>query len=133
MGVKFILLLFSLTAVVLVSGCTQYGKEPVTESAPVEGNVIEITSYGFSPDTLIINAGATVIYVNKDTLNHWPASDPHPGHNQYPETGGCIASKFDACRALSRNDTFSFKFNQTGTWTYHDHLNSKLTGTIVVQ
>ncbi len=130
----FPILMFSLI-VVFVSGCVQEDGQP----APTGGKTIEITSSGFDPDRLTINAGETVTFINKDTVLHWPATDPHPGHNQYPEyfeqpvPGGCFKSKFDACRALSQGGTFSFKFNLTGTWTYHDHLNPRFNGTIIVQ
>jgi len=132
------LLIFSLVGIVFVSGCTQYGgqqTQPIapTQPTPTTGNTVEITSSGFSPNTLTINAGVTVIFVNKDSRSHWPASAVHPTHTVYPETGGCIGSKFDACKGLTQGETFSFTFNQKGTWKYHDHLNPGLTGTIIVQ
>ncbi len=125
-----------LIGVVFVSGCTQYGgqqTQPTTPTQPTAGNTVEITSSGFSPSTLTINAGDTVTFVNKDSRPHWPASAVHPTHTVYPESGGCIGSKFDACKGLAQDETFSFKFDQKGTWKYHDHLNPGLTGTIVVQ
>lgn len=125
-----------LIGVVFVSGCTQYGgqqTQPTTPTQPTAGNTVEITSSGFSPNTLTINAGDTVTFVNKDSRSHWPASAVHPTHTVYPESGGCIGSKFDACKGLAQSETFSFKFDQKGTWKYHDHLNPGLTGTIVVQ
>lgn len=32
-----------------------------------------------------------------------------------------------------QNETFSFAFNEAGTWIYHDHLNAKMLGNIVVK
>lgn len=145
MKLNFILILMvSLAALVFVSGCMQYGEQRPQVTQPeqpaptetvllVQGNIIEITSSGFNPNVLTINASDTVTFINRDNINHWPASDPHPGHFLYPETGGCINSKFDACRGLPKGESFSFTFNLTGTWKYHDHLNSGLTGTIVVK
>lgn len=93
---------------------------------------VEITSSGFSPKTLEINTGDTVTWTNMDSRSHWPASAVHPTHTIYPEPGGCIGSIFDACRGLSNGESYSFTFDEEGTWGYHDHLRSSLTGTIIV-
>lgn len=132
------LLAILLVAVIFMSGCTQYGGQQTQPTAPPQPtstaeNTVEITSSGFSPNKLTINAGDTVTFVNKDTNPHWPASAVHPTHTVYPESGGCIGSKFDACKGLAQGGTFPFKFDKKGIWKYHDHLNIGLTGTIVVQ
>lgn len=103
-------------------------------TVPPGAKIVEITASGFSPSILEIRSGETVAWVNKDAAQHWPASAPHPVHNAYPETGGCIGSKFDACRGLNQGDVFSFTFNQSGNWKYHDHLNpvAPFFGSIIV-
>lgn len=114
------------------------------EPAPVEitvedktavppDNTIKITSSGFEPKTLSVKAGTTVTFVNEDSNEHWPASAVHPTHAAYPESGGCIGSKFDACKGLAQGESFSFTFNEKGSWKYHDHLRTSSTGTIVVE
>lgn len=133
-------LLITLTSIliVLLAGCTAY-RAPTTTIPPTPTvttgaeNTIEITSAGFTPSTLTIKQGDKVTFVNKDTAKHWPASDVHPIHTLYPESGGCIGSKFDACTGLAQGESFSFVFNIKGTWSYHDHLNPGLTGMIIVQ
>ena len=98
-----------------------------------QGFVVEITSSGFSPKTLEISQGDTVTWTNKGSASSQPASAIHPTHTVYPESGGCIGSKFDACRGLAQGESYSFTFNQKGTWGYHDHLSPSRTGTIVVK
>ena len=93
---------------------------------------IEITSSGFSPNSLTINSGDKVTWINKGSDLSWPASAIHPTHTAYTEIGGCIGSKFDACRGLAEGESFTFTFNEVGTWKYHDHLKISNTGTIVV-
>lgn len=99
---------------------------------------IEITSSGFSPRTLTINAGDTVTWTNKDSRRHWPASASHPTHTIYPgssisKCGTSAESEiFDACRGLSAGESYSFIFSEKGTWQYHDHLSTSRTGTIIV-
>ena len=85
--------------------------------------VIYITDEGFIPDEVQIPAGGTVQWLNKDVNSHWPASDFHPTHGQYSsKEGGCSESTLDACRALNKNEQYSFVFEQKGRWGIHDHL-----------
>ncbi|RMD67477.1 hypothetical protein D6817_01510 [Candidatus Pacearchaeota archaeon] len=101
-------------------------------------HTIAITSSGFSPSTLEISQGDTVVFINQDSAMHWPATDVHPTHTLYPgsdisKCGTPQASEiFDACRGLAQGETYSFTFNEKGSWTYHDHLRPSWTGTIVV-
>lgn len=109
------------------------GATEITAVVTSEPKTVEITSTVFSPISMTIKAGDTLTFVNKDSSFHWPASAVHPTHSVYPESGGCIGSKFDACKGLAQGESWSFTFNQKGTWGYHDHLNPGLTGTIIVQ
>ena len=102
-------------------------------------NIIEITSSGFSPSTLTVNEGeTTVTFINKDSSPHWPASAVHPTHTVYPGSGiqKCGTAEesniFDACGGLKQGESFSFIFNEKGSWGYHDHLQPSSRGTIVV-
>ncbi len=104
-----------------------------TEESIPQGKIVEIFSNGFVPNNLVVKKGDTVTFINRDTSEHWPASNIHPTHTLYPESGGCIGSKFDACRGLKSGESWSFTFDQKGTWGYHDHLHPNLRGTIIVE
>lgn len=106
---------------------------PTPSTATPSEKIVDITSSGFSPRVLTINVGDTVKFVNQDSKAHWPASAIHPTHKLYPEGGGCIGSKFDACQSIGQGESYSFTFNIAGNWDYHDHVNPALTGTIVVR
>jgi plastocyanin len=101
--------------------------------------IIEIDSNGFSPSTLVISKGDIVTFVNKDSMPHWPASALHSTHSIYPGSGieKCGTSEqdtiFDACKGISPGKSWSFAFYETGTWSYHDHLDARLVGTITVE
>lgn len=86
---------------------------------------IKITDKGFEPRDLTIKTGETIVFVNNDSQDHWPASDPHPTHSILPE--------FDAKKPLKSGETFKFKFEQAGRWPCHDHLNPSLRCLIVVE
>ncbi len=101
---------------------------------------VEILSSGFSSKTTTIKAGDAVRFVNKDSSRqHWPASDVHPVHTVYPGSGlnkcgtADASSIFDACKGLALNEEWSFTFSEKGSWSYHDHLSTSLTGTVVVE
>ena len=98
---------------------------------------ITITADGFSPKIITVKAGDTITFFNEDSNKHWPASAMHPTHTIYPgsdikKCGGGEAI-FDACKGLAQGESFSFTFNEKGSWKYHDHLSVSSTGTIVVE
>lgn len=111
------------------------GFEDVEEMVVVEEgqNVVTITSTGFEPSTITIKKGESVTWINESGRDAWPASAIHPTHALYPVGGGCIGSAFDACRGLKTGETYTFKFDETGSWKYHNHLNPSMTGTVVTQ
>lgn len=149
-----ILLILAIASIVL-AGCTQANQQSTqqaaisNDSAGIEtsGNAatpqtvtVLITQNGFEPKSIEINAGDTVVFKNTTENPSWPASAKHPTHTVYPNSGiekcgTADESKiFDACKGLSKDETFSFTFNEKGTWGYHDHLNFPgPTGTIVVK
>lgn len=117
---------------------TGQNEEKISVQNIAKNNIIEITSSGFSPQTLSINQGESVTFVNKDSQKHWPASAVHPTHTVYPgsdkkKCGTLEQSKiFDACKGLAQGEEFSFIFNEKGSWNYHDHLSASFKGIIVV-
>lgn len=122
-----------LILVVFLAGCAAYGPKTTTGTetpAVTTGaeKVIEITSAGFDPSTLTISVGDIITFINKDTAPHWPASTVHPTHCEYK---GC--GVFDAKKGLAQGEPYSIVFDLAGNWKYHDHLNSGVTGVIVVQ
>ena len=100
---------------------------------------ISLTATSFSPQELTINVGETVTFINHGVKARWPASDIHPTHQLYPGSGliKCgtpeAGSIFDACRGLNPGESFSFTFNEKGTWFYHDHLEAFTSGKIIVE
>lgn len=87
-----------------------------TSSATIAGEAaVSITKEGFSPATIKVKKGTSVTWTNNDTANHQVSSDPHPTHDQLPELG-------DGDLTAS-GESFSFVFDKTGEFTYHDNLN----------
>ena len=79
----------------------------------------------FIPDTITIQAGETVTWLNESTSSMWIASDPHPFHTSL--------LGFDARRATPQGNTYSFTFDNPGTRGYHNHLRSTIRATVIVE
>lgn len=100
---------------------------------PGQQHVITYTDSGFSPKTLTIKKGDTVAFENTASDDVRVASNPHPTHEGYPTTGGCVSSTFDSCGNIPSGQMWTFTFDIAGSWGYHNHLNPSEGGTIVVQ
>lgn len=86
---------------------------------------IELRAEGFYPSELNIPVGSTVTFKTNTAKAFWPASNFHPSHKLYPD--------FDAKAPIAATASYPFVFDKAGVWRYHDHLNSRNTGTIIVR
>jgi plastocyanin len=84
-----------------------------------------VTATGFQPQSVTVNVGETVTWTNQTSGNVRVASDPHPQHT------GLVG--FDDLSGASQGDFYSYTFEKTGTFSYHDHNNPTMNGTVVVQ
>lgn len=139
------LLIIIVLGIIAVGGYMFWGRQ-YQYQAPVQGgsqtkeqmpqaasHVVSYTASGFVPPALVIKAGDSVAFKNDSSETMWPASAMHPTHAVYPTTGGCIGSTFDACRGVQPDETWSFTFDISGTWKYHNHLNPSFFGAITVE
>lgn len=94
-------------------------------TAAAEAAEVNYDGTTFTPATLTVAKGTTVTFKNSSSGTVQPASDPHPSHTKYPG--------FDAEKAVAAGQSYSMTFDTAGTWGYHNHLNTRQTGTIVVQ
>ena len=103
------------------------GREPSEEQGGTENeeNMVTYTDDGFSPTILRVKKGDTVTFKNMSTTGLWVASNPHPEHTSL--------LGFDSDRTLINGETYMYTFTQIGSWSYHNHLNSRFQGTIVVE
>src|SRR3989344_769683 len=89
---------------------------------PVETDTIAYTDTGFSPQSITVKPGTTVTFFNQSSTDMWVASDVHPTHLELPE--------FDQLKGEAPGTTYSFTFEDVGTWGFHDHLNFKAVGSV---
>ena len=104
----------------------------LTQSTPKQ-NIVIYNDSGYSPSVLTIKKGDTVVWENKSSSPIWTAANPHPIHSSYSVGGGCIGSAFDECHSDASGTSWTFMFDQVGSWAYHNHLRSRDTGTIIVR
>ena len=79
-----------------------------------------------NPSQLFIVVNQRVTFVNRDSIAHQIASDPHPIHTDCPP--------LNAVGFLSPGQSgSSTMFTLSGTCGYHDHLNPGLTGKVVIR
>lgn len=121
---------------------TEVVNEPTEEPESIPRDKIHAVIYtdaGFSPSPLIIPVGDYILFNNASSRPTRPASAFHPTHTVYPgsDINKCGAAEaegiFDACHSLENGEEWTFQFNESGEWNYHDHLNPNFTGTIIVE
>jgi plastocyanin len=95
---------------VVASGASVMAAEPAATR-------IEVKNFMFMPTTLTVTAGDKVTWVNKDDEPHTVVSDT-----------GVFRSG-----AMDTDGSFSFKFDQPGTYHFTCSIHPRMTGTIVVK
>jgi amicyanin len=93
------------------------GNVPVAKaSAAVATDAVHIKNFAFSPATITVKAGSTVVWTNDDSIQHDVTFD-----------GGAITSS-----VLNHNDTFSHTFLTAGTYHYICSIHPFMHGTVIV-
>lgn len=100
--------------------------EPQQPQPPVSATpVVTYTDEGYSPSTLQVKSGSTVLFRNQSSMLMWTASDPHPVHN--------LLSEFDPRQGFATGESYQFTFTESGSFGYHNHLRPGHGGTIIVE
>lgn len=107
-------------------GCSKQESTPPTPTSSqnvggggsAESKNVVIADFAFSPSTLTVKKGDTVIWINEDAVPHTVTSD----------SGSELASETLASRA-----TFEHTFDSAGTFEYHCGIHQEMTGIVIVQ
>lgn len=86
---------------------------------------ISLGEKGFEPARVRVSLGTKIVFSTSRPYKFWPASNPHPSHDLYPE--------FDPKDPISASSTWDFVIEKSGVWGYHDHIRSYYTGVVYVQ
>ncbi len=100
------------------SPAAQAPKATAQAAAPA-GKVVEVKvdNFSFSPQTITIAPGTTVIWTNRDDIPHTVVSD----------------DKVFKSKVLDTDEKFSFTFDKAGNFPYFCSVHPKMTGKVIVQ
>ena len=90
----------------------------------VASATIAYTDNGFTPETVTVKSGQTIAIKNDSSTEVQFDSDPHPIHTTNKELNVEI---------VAPGEVKTFTVTKTGTFGYHNHLNPKQTGSIVIE
>jgi len=83
-------------------------------------NTIIIKDMNFTPHTLTIQRGTTLIWTNHDAVSHTVSAEVK-------------GSKFPASPPLSQGQSYSFTFNEPGTFKYHCSIHPEMQAIVIVK
>jgi plastocyanin len=99
---------------------------------------VRYTNDGYMPETITVPRGTRVTFKNESDFSLWTASNIHPTHTVYPGSGinKCNTTQkagiFDTCTSITKGQSWSFTFLETGEWRYHNHVSARDGGVVVV-
>lgn len=94
--------------------------ETTQETDQSNATSVTIANLSYSPANITIKKGTTVTWTNNDS----------PEHDIMPDNGSSAA--FEASELLAKGESYSFTFNEPGTYTYHCTPHPHMKGTVVV-
>ncbi len=92
----------------------------IATTTPAKTVNISIQGFRYNPPALTVHLGDTVVWENMDTAPHTVTT----------QSGAPIG--FDS-GTLGQGQTFSYTFNQSGTYNYHCTFHAEMNGSILVQ
>ncbi len=107
-----------------MSGSKTSGRTGTSKGGVMERTVVTYADGGFNPKIVTVSVGTTVTFMNDSSGAMWVASDIHPTHQLLPG--------FDELNSVSKGGSYEYTFVKVGTWTYHNHMNPSVKGTVVV-
>lgn len=103
--------------ILAVGACASGSGGAQAQAASASSTQITIDNFVFTPQTITVPAGTTVTWTNKDDVPHTVVEN-----NQ----------KFKS-RALDTDESFSYKFDQPGTYDYFCSVHPKMVAKVIVQ
>lgn len=85
---------------------------------PPPANLVRISNFAFSPQSLTVAVGDTVTWTNNDSVNHTVTSN----------SGNMMHSSM-----MGHNQSYRVVFTTVGAFPYHCTVHPNMTATIIVQ
>ncbi len=97
---------------------------PIAKDDKQASVIVIYTDNGFSPNEVTVSVGDAVRWINKSSRPMWVASNNHPEHTILPT--------FDQFTTSAVGESYTYTFEKSGTWRYHDHVNASREGVVRV-
>lgn len=112
------------------------GGASAEDTTSAEGSTVTVEHVAFSPATVEVDAGTKVTWTNRDADVVHTATSGTPGDKGVPgmddgtppQPDGVFDGEMDGAGA-----TFSFTFDEAGTYAYFCRVHQSMTGEIVVR
>ena len=104
---------------------TQTQQSSTGSSDQQNGATITYDGKAFNPASITVKKGTAVTWTNNSDKSVWIASNPHPTHTGLPG--------LDELRGMVKGESYSYTFDKSGSFGYHNHLNPSAGGTVTVE
>ena len=85
--------------------------------------IVNIQNFAFNPASITVPKGTTVTWVNQDTTNHEIVNDAQ---------GSIAQGALFTSNSLSRGGSYSYTFENPGTYPYHCSIHPSMKATVTV-
>jgi plastocyanin len=118
-----IVLMAGLSACAAPAGAGQSTQTPATAAPTQAGRQVEVVmrNITYMPQEITVPPGTTVVWTNEDSFEHTVTSG----------TRGNPSGLFDQSAAAGAS--FSFTFDEPGTYNYYCRIHSTMNGTVIVK
>jgi amicyanin len=96
---------------------TQPQAPPANDPSPTSADKVNINNLVFSPADITVKKGTTVTWTNSDSVAHTVTADTGSGPNS---------------QMLENGQSYSFTFNEVGTFSYHCTPHPQMQGSVKV-
>jgi plastocyanin len=120
------ILIVVLVTFIAICGCTGNGSSttPATTPTQVSGTTtVNIQNFAFNPASITVPKGTTVTWMNQDSANHEIVNDAQ---------GSIAQGALFTSNSLAKGASYSFKFDNPGTYHYHCSIHPSMKATVIV-
>jgi len=108
-----------------------------SQNEPTDAPAVTVTYEDgqFSPQEVTVESGQTVRFESSGE-DMWVGVNQHPTHTQYDGSNldeHCQQENQESFDQCETGDSYSFTFEKTGEFGYHNHVNPSAGGTVIVQ
>ena len=113
-----------------LAACSKSPTSQVSSGPPVNpsGPIVTVADYQFSPDSITITSGQSVLWSNNGPSAHTVTSNS----SSWSSASLGAPSGMDPYGYATGGGTFSNMFNTPGTYQYHCSIHAGMTGVVVV-